>query len=46
MIAFSGSLVFLAFWAIHGIVVLTWAHRPSLWTASSSRDDQWILWLQ
>jgi hypothetical protein len=46
MTAFSGSLIFLAFWALHGIVTLGWAHWPSLWTASSSRDDQWTFWLQ
>jgi len=46
MTIFSATLIVTALWAIHVIFAHTWAHRPSLWTTSSSRDDHWILWLQ
>jgi hypothetical protein len=40
------SLLFLAFWLAHGVVVLLLAHRPGLWALVQRDDTNWTHWLQ
>ncbi len=40
------SLLILALWLLHGVVVLLVAYRPGLWALLKPSDTGWTRWLQ